>query len=82
MGRAVISTNIDGIPELLENGRGFIVESSDEHGLEQKIRYCVANDAAILDAGNRAAKYMQEYPRWSDLAKSLATEILPSLAIN
>lgn len=74
MGKAIISTNIDGIPELIEEGRGFIVEPNDEKELIDVIKYCVNNKSVVLNTGNEAAKYIQKYPRWSQLSRVLSRE--------
>ena len=36
MFKAVISTNVDGIPELLQDGRGMVIEPCDDAGLSDK----------------------------------------------
>lgn len=75
MGKAVISTAVDGIPELLEGGRGFVVEPNKEKDLEEKIIFSIENRDFIKSMGTRSASYMQKYPRWCDISESVISEI-------
>ncbi len=75
MGKAVISTSIDGIPELLEDGRGFVVKPNKEEDLAEKILYSIQNQDLTKSMGKKAASYMQTYPRWHDVSKSVLSEI-------
>ena len=75
MGKTVISTNVDGIPELLEGGRGFVVEPNDNKGLVQKIITCIADSDMLHSMAKRSAVYMQTYPVWDDVSKTVADEV-------
>lgn len=74
MGKTVISTNVDGIPELLDDGRGLVVEPNDDIGLVQRIISCIADSDMLHRMGKMSADYMQTYPRWDDVSKTVADE--------
>ena len=74
MGKTVISTNVDGIPELLEDDRGFVVEPNDDNGLVQKIISCITDSDMPRSMGERSAVYMQTYPVWDEVSKTVADE--------
>lgn len=85
MGKTVISTSIDGIPELLENGRGLVVKPNEEEDLVDKILFSIQNQDLTKSIGKKAALYMQTYPKWSDVSEFVVyeiTEILDKNTIN
>jgi len=75
IGKAVISTAVDGIPELLEDGRGFVVKPDKEEDLAEKIVFSIQNRDLTKVMGKKAASYMQTYPRWYDVSESVISEI-------
>lgn len=75
MGKTVISTNVDGIPELLEDGRGFVVEPNDENELASKIISCLNDIASLKEAEKKLLDHMQEYPRWNDITETVNQEL-------
>jgi glycosyltransferase involved in cell wall biosynthesis len=75
MGKTVISTAVDGIPELLEDGRGFVVKPNKEEDLAEKIIFSIQNRDLTKSMGKKAASYMQTYPRWHDVSESVISEI-------
>jgi glycosyltransferase involved in cell wall biosynthesis len=75
MGKIVISTNVDGIPELLEDGRGFAVEPNDENELANKIISCLNDIDSLKEAEKRLLDHMQKYPRWNDIAETVNQEL-------
>lgn len=75
MGKTVISTTVDGIPELLEDGRGFVVKPNNEKDLAEKIIFSIQNQDLTKSMGKKAASYMQTYPRWYDISESVISEI-------
>lgn len=76
LGKTVISTAVDGIPELLEDGRGFVVKPNDEEDLAEKIIFSIQNQDMTRNIGKKAASYMQAYPSWHDVSESVISEIL------
>lgn len=75
LGKTVISTAVDGIPELLENGRGFVVKPNNEEDLAEKIVFSIQNRDLTKIMGRKAASYMQTYPRWHKVSESVISEI-------
>lgn len=76
LGKTVISTAVDGIPELLEDGRGFVVKPNNEEELAEKIAFSIKNIGITKSMGKKAASYMQTYPRWYDVSESVIPEII------
>jgi glycosyltransferase involved in cell wall biosynthesis len=68
LGKPVLSTNLDGIPELLGDKRGFIINPADVRGLAQNIAYCCKNMEELEIYGEQARKYMLGFPSWEDSA--------------
>ena len=66
LGKPVLSTNLDGIPELLDDGRGFIIDPGDVRGLAQNIAYCCENMGKVEICGEQARKYMLSFSSWED----------------
>lgn len=79
MGKTVISTNVDGIPELLENGRGIVIEPNDDEDLASKIISCMNDPDSLRTAEKRSLDFIIDYPFWSDIADSVLQEINLSL---
>jgi phosphatidylinositol alpha-1,6-mannosyltransferase len=75
LGKTVISTAVDGIPELLENGRGLVVKPNNEEDLAEKIAFSIQNRDLTKSMGKKAASYMQTYPRWHNVSESVISEI-------
>lgn len=75
LGKAVISTAVDGIPELLEDGRGFVVKQNNEEDLAEKIVFSIQNRNLTKSMGKKAASYMQTYPKWHEVSESVISEI-------
>lgn len=75
MGKTVISTALDGIPELLEDGRGFVVQPNNDEDLAEKIIFSIQNRDLTKSMGKKAASYMQTYPRWHDVSEHVVSEI-------
>lgn len=75
LGKAVISTEVDGIPELLDDGRGFIVRPNKEEDIAKNIYFSIQNQDFIKLMGAKAAAYMQTYPKWSTVLESVISEI-------
>ena len=60
-GKAVISTNRGGIPEILKNGEfGFIYDANNYLELSRKIIYATNNIEKIIKMGQNAKKYVNK----------------------
>lgn len=68
MGKPVISTNLGGIEELLDQGRGSIVKPGDEGGLNYAILDLFNNKEKRQSIGENVRKYMLTYPSWEDIS--------------
>jgi phosphatidyl-myo-inositol dimannoside synthase len=66
LGKTIISTKTDGIPELLEDGRGYAVEPNDTIALSNTIREIIENKIP-LSSNLHAREYLDAYPSWIDI---------------
>lgn len=72
MGKPTISTNVDGITELLE-GRGLLVKPCDSDELARSMLAALTDRELARRLGINARKYMCDvYPRWDQIEKSFA----------
>lgn len=68
LGCAVVSTNVGGIPEVLDNGKcGWLVEPGNVHLLASAIEECLANDALRNQKKEYALKFIQKFNLHSSL---------------
>lgn len=72
-GTPVLSTNLDGIPELLESNRGLIIEGGDFKSLAQLISYHSEHPEELRRYGKLARRYMLGRPTWKDSARMILT---------
>ena len=63
-GKTVISTKLDGIPELLENGKGYLINPNDPKDLASAISTLYSNPQLRKNYEKKARGYMQSYPGW------------------
>jgi len=68
LGAPVLSTDLDGIPELLCDGRGLIIKPGDFRSLAELIAYYYKNTGELKKYGERARGYMLSHPVWKDSA--------------
>lgn len=80
LGKPLISTNVDGIPELLSDNRGIIVEPSNPEQLAEKLFYVYTNPKDAFAISQKARKYMESYPKWSDISKTVTDVIIDTLS--
>ncbi len=59
--RPVIAGAVSGIPELLENDRGVLVEADDAAGLARSLENFVRDPKPLLDMAARARQYVCDY---------------------
>jgi len=69
-GKPVVSTNVDGIAELLD-GRGIVVRPCDSNALAESIIALLTNPDSRRELGRTARDYMIEYPRWNHVREVL-----------
>lgn len=73
LGAPVLSTDLDGIPELLCDGRGLIIKPGDFRSLAELIAYYSKNTEELKKYGERAREYMLSHPVWKDTASTILT---------
>ncbi|ASJ03589.1 galactosyl transferase [Thermococcus profundus] len=71
LGKAVISTNVDGIPEILR-GRGLVVRPNDPKDLANSILLVLDDEELRRDLEKKAHEYMMQWRRWDDIADEVS----------
>lgn len=71
MGKAIIGSNIGGIPELLKYNNGLVFKTGDEKDLAEKINSLLDNIDKINIMGKNSRKAMEEHYNSEDHYKSL-----------
>jgi len=71
LGKPVLSTKVDGIPELLEDGRGLVIEPHDFESLGEIIIYFSENTEKLKQYGERARRYILNHSTWEDCARKM-----------
>ena len=74
LGKPVISTNLDGIPELLSE-RGVIVRPNKSDELATMLARLLMIRGYALRLGELARNFMLDYPRWEDQSREVLTII-------
>lgn len=75
LGRTVISTKMDGIPELLDEGRGVLINPNNSKDLADAIFTLYSNPQLRTEMGERARKYMLKYPTWDRVTENMLSII-------
>jgi glycosyltransferase involved in cell wall biosynthesis len=71
-GLPVVTTNVGGIPEMIESGRnGFLVQPSNARELAEKILYYIEHPAAVSEMAFRARKTILERFDWRLIVKKV-----------
>jgi phosphatidylinositol alpha-1,6-mannosyltransferase len=71
LGAPVLSTDLDGIPELLCDGRGLIIKPGDFRSFAELVAYYSENTGELKKYGERARGYMLSHPTWKDSASTI-----------
>ena len=75
-GKAVISTSVDGIPELLANERGVVVPPGDSLALARAMKQLVHKPERIRRIGANAREYvLHQHPDWDTTFSRLAEKL-------
>lgn len=70
--KAVIGTNVGGVPEVIDNGKnGLLVPFADVKSLSNAITSLLSNDALRKEFGENGKKKVLENYLWSKVAKKL-----------
>jgi glycosyltransferase involved in cell wall biosynthesis len=71
LGKPVISTKLDGIPDLLNDNRGILIEPNNPQDLASALSSLYSNDRFRNDIGERAGNYMLTYPTWNQATQNI-----------
>ncbi len=71
LGKAVLSTDLDGIPELLEDSRGIIMRPGNYRQMADIIAHYATRKEKLTEYGERAKKYMIHHFTWKDSASRM-----------
>ncbi len=75
MGKPVIATDIDGMPEMIKDG-GIIVKPGDKEALSDAI-INMAHDSNLYNSfRDKCISYMSKYPTWQDITNKFLSVIL------
>jgi len=80
MGRPVISTEVDGIPELIVN-RGIIVKPGDEKMLKDAILLLAEKPTYTENLRKDCLSFMKRYPTWHDSVEKLVEKVENVLSV-
>ncbi len=70
-GKAVIGTDVGGIPEAIEDGKtGLVVPAGDVEGLAKAMSYLLENEEVRTRMGQRAKEMAMERFSWDAIAKA------------
>lgn len=73
-GKLVITTEIDGITELIK-GRGILLKKIDSEEMKKEILNITRNPNIIDYLGKKSLKFMSEYPTWEDIHNQIINEL-------
>lgn len=68
LGRPVLATDVDGIPEYLSSGRGYIARPGNPRALADEIEKAAADPAEHQRVARRALAYARSIPNWRQVA--------------
>jgi glycosyltransferase involved in cell wall biosynthesis len=71
LGKPVMSTKLDGIPELLKDNRGILIEPNDPQDLASALISFSLNDELRIDIGEKAKNFMLTYPSWDQTTENI-----------
>ena len=70
-GSTLVVSTVDGLPELVADGRGVAVDLSQHDSLRKVLLELVSDPERRRICGEKARAYMQTYPRWQDVGRQL-----------
>lgn len=71
LGKPLISTRTAGITELLDDGKGLLINPMDSKGLADAILNLYSDSLRRKEIGNKARRYMLKHPTWEQTTLSL-----------
>lgn len=74
--QAVITTRVACLPELVENGRGFLVEPGSVASIADRLQTIVGNPDATKQHQEQARLYVESNRKWADMGERLEQVLL------
>ncbi|MEZ5336046.1 MAG: glycosyltransferase family 4 protein [Methanolobus sp.] len=74
MAKPVIATNAGGLPEVIDNSMGMLVEPGNEYDMAGKLRELISNPQLRQELGKKAQIHVRNYYSWESVAKKLEEE--------
>jgi glycosyltransferase involved in cell wall biosynthesis len=71
LGKPVISTHVDGIPELLADGRGILVQPRASRELAEALAYLARNPGAAAEMGSKARDFIRARGGWPQATQDI-----------
>lgn len=71
LGKTVVSTRVDGIPELLNDERGYLVDPNDKKDLANAIFTLYSNPQLRKELGGKARAYMLKHPTGEQMTQDV-----------
>jgi glycosyltransferase involved in cell wall biosynthesis len=69
LGKPLITTRVSGLPELVGDERGFLVDPANETELANAIHFIARNSEEASERARKAAEYVLTLPQWNHYAK-------------
>ncbi|MFX0132133.1 MAG: glycosyltransferase family 4 protein [Candidatus Hodarchaeota archaeon] len=72
LGKALITTNVNGISEIVSDGRGILIPPNDHIFLSETLKKVYNNSDGICSLSSSARQFMMfVYPKWNDVCVQL-----------
>ncbi|GAM10721.1 mannosylfructose-phosphate synthase [Geobacter sp. OR-1] len=71
LGKPVITTNVDGMPEMVRN-RGIVVRPGDKEGLASAMNSICRHEEHYAGLQKNCLQYMSDYPTWDMITERFA----------
>ena len=76
MKKAVVATNVGGIPELMKDGEtGFLVRKGNEQELIEKLSFLINNEKESKQMGDKGRVFVEENFSWGKITKHIVNKI-------
>lgn len=76
MKKAIVATNVGGIPELMKDGEtGFLVKKGNEQELIEKLSFLINNEKESKQMGEKGRAFVEENFSWGKIIKEIVNKI-------
>ena len=76
MKKAIVATNVGGIPELMKDGEtGFLVKKGNEQELIEKLSFLIINEKESKQMGEKGRAFVEENFSWGKIIKEIVNKI-------